>query len=197
MYSSHDHVSVCPSLNAHTTVQTRMQLWGMVGGPCSCALLGGFAIDPQVSLLRQHSTFSAHGYCVASTAEWIKMPLGMEVGLTLGHIVLDGTKLPLPQMGTAPNFRLVSVVAKMARWIEMLLGMEVGISPSDIVLDGDPAPPLPKGGGAPNFGSRPSDHYFRSVCWFVCLSVCLFMQSFSQPSLIRFRSNCCMLYVWV
>ena len=34
-------------------------------------------------------------------------------------------------------------------------------------------------------GSRPSDHYFRSVCWFVCL----FVQSFSQPSLIRFRSN--------
>ena len=34
-------------------------------------------------------------------------------------------------------------------------------------------------------GSRPSDHYFRSVC----LSVCLFVQSFSQPSLIRFRSN--------
>jgi len=27
-------------------------------------------------------------------------------------------------------------------------------------------------------GSRPSDHYFRSVC----LSVCLFLQSFSQPS---------------
>jgi len=22
-------------------------------------------------------------------------------------------------------------------------------------------------------GSRPSDHYFRTVCWFVCLSVCL------------------------
>jgi len=26
-----------------------------------------------------------------------------------------------------------------------------------------------------SFGSRPSDHYFRSVCWFVCLSVCLFV----------------------
>ena len=38
---------------------------------------------------------------------------------------------------------------------------------------------------ADHFGSRPSDHYFRSVC----LSVCLFVQSFSQPSLIRFRSN--------
>jgi len=37
----------------------------------------------------------------------------------------------------------------------------------------------------PAIGSRPSDHYFRSVC----LSVCLFVQSFSQPSLIRFRSN--------
>jgi len=34
-------------------------------------------------------------------------------------------------------------------------------------------------------GSRPSDHYFRSVCWFNCL----FVQSFSQPTLIRFWSN--------
>ena len=40
-----------------------------------------------------------------------------------------------------------------------------------------------------NFGSRPSDHYFRSVCWFVCLFVCLFVQSFSQLSLIQFGSN--------
>jgi len=32
-------------------------------------------------------------------------------------------------------------------------------------------------------GSPPSDHYFRS------LLVCLFVQSFSQPSLIRFWSN--------
>ena len=38
-------------------------------------------------------------------------------------------------------------------------------------------------------GSRPSDHYFRSVCLSVCLSICLFVQSFSQPSSIRFRSN--------
>jgi len=33
-----------------------------------------------------------------------------------------------------------------------------------------------------NIGSRPSDHYFRSVCWFVSVIV----QSFSEPSLIRF-----------
>jgi len=39
------------------------------------------------------------------------------------------------------------------------------------------------------FGSRPSDHYFRSVCLSVCLFVCLFVQSFSQPFSIRFGSN--------
>jgi len=35
-------------------------------------------------------------------------------------------------------------------------------------------------------GSRPSDHYFRSVCLSVCWFVCA---EFSQPSLIRFQSN--------
>jgi len=40
-----------------------------------------------------------------------------------------------------------------------------------------------------NVGSQQSDHYFRSVCLSVSLSVCLFVQSFSQPSSIRFGSN--------
>ena len=42
------------------------------------------------------------------------MPLGREVGLGPGHIVLDmRTQLPLPQKGTAsPNFRCKSIVAK-------------------------------------------------------------------------------------
>ena len=35
-------------------------------------------------------------------------------------------------------------------------------------------------------GSRPSDHYFRSVCLSVCLFVCA---EFFQPSSIRFGSN--------
>jgi len=33
--------------------------------------------------------FSAHVYC-GQTAGWIKMPLGMEVGLGPGDVVLDG-----------------------------------------------------------------------------------------------------------
>jgi len=40
------------------------------------------------------------------------MKLGMEEGLDPGHTVLDGDPAPLPQRGTAPNFRPVSVVAK-------------------------------------------------------------------------------------
>ena len=39
--------------------------------------------------------FPAHVYC-SQTAAWIKMPLGMEVGLGPGHIVLDGDLAPLP-----------------------------------------------------------------------------------------------------
>jgi len=40
------------------------------------------------------------------------MPLGREVGLGSGDIVLDGTELPHPKRGTAPNFRPMSIVAK-------------------------------------------------------------------------------------
>ena len=48
--------------------------------------------------------FSAHVYC-GQTAAWIKMRLGMEVGLGPGHVVLDGDPAPPPQKGdTAPIF---------------------------------------------------------------------------------------------
>jgi len=40
------------------------------------------------------------------------MKLGMRVGLGPGHIVLDGDPGLPPQMGSAPNFRPMSVVAK-------------------------------------------------------------------------------------
>ena len=62
---------------------------------------------------KQHPQFSAH-VCCGETAGWIKMPLGMELGLGPGHIALDGD-LAVPQKkggGTAPNFRPMSVVAK-------------------------------------------------------------------------------------
>ena len=60
-------------------------------GPSSLLLQKG-AEPPQ---------FSTHVYR-GQTAAWIKMPLGMEVGLGPGHIVLDGTQLPLPEKGHNP-----------------------------------------------------------------------------------------------
>jgi len=45
--------------------------------------------------------FSTHVYC-GQTAGWIKMALGVQVGLGPGHIVLDGDPAPLPKKGTEP-----------------------------------------------------------------------------------------------
>jgi len=53
--------------------------------------------------------FSVHVYC-GQTVGWINMPLGKEVGLGPGHIVLDGDPAPT---AAPPHFRP--------------LGMEVGL----------------------------------------------------------------------
>jgi len=53
-------------------------------------------------------------YC-GQTVEWIKMPLGTEVGLSPGHIVLDGDPPPPYGKGHSsppPTFRAMSIVAK-------------------------------------------------------------------------------------
>jgi len=49
----------------------------------------------------EHAKFSAHVYC-GQTAGWIKMVLGMDVGLSPGDFVLDGDPAPLPQKGAEP-----------------------------------------------------------------------------------------------
>jgi len=78
-------------------------------------------------------------YC-GQTVGWIKMKLGMEVGLNPCHIVLDGTQPPKGQ-GHSPSI-FGSCLLWTNDWMVMMpLGTEVGLSPSDIVLDGDPAPP--------------------------------------------------------
>jgi len=62
-------------------------------------------------------------------AAWIKMPLGMEVGLGPSDFVLDGDPAPPPQKGGG--------------------GMEVDLSPGDFVFDGDPATPQKNGTPTP------------------------------------------------
>jgi len=68
------------------------------------------------------------------------MPLGMEVGLGSGHIVLDGDPAP-PNKGHSPHFSVHVYCGQTAGWIKMPLGMKVGLGPGHIVLHGDPAYP--------------------------------------------------------
>jgi len=49
--------------------------------------------------------FSAHVYC-GQTAGWIKMALGMKVGIGAGHTVLDGDPAPSPKGAEPPIFGL-------------------------------------------------------------------------------------------
>ena len=69
--------------------------------------------------------FSAHVYC-GQTAGWIKMALGMEVGLGPVHIVLDGDTAPLPKKGAEPpEFLAHLYCGQTAGCIKVPLGMEV------------------------------------------------------------------------
>jgi len=53
-------------------------------------------------------------YC-GQMAGWMKTPLGTEVDLGPGHIVLDGVPIPPRERGTAaPSFWFMSIVATVA-----------------------------------------------------------------------------------
>jgi len=83
--------------------------------------------------------FSSHVYC-GQTVGWIKMALGVEVGLGPGHIVLDRYPVPLPKREQSPQFSAHFYCGQTVGCIRIPLGTEVGFSLGDIVLDGDPAP---------------------------------------------------------
>ena len=90
----------------------------------------------------------ALGTEVGQTAGWIKMPLGMEVGLSPGDFVLDWTQPPPEKL--TPQFSAHVYCGQTAAWINMPLGTEIGLGLRDIVFDGDPATP-PKKGAHPQF----------------------------------------------
>ena len=95
-------------------------------------------------------------YCgQTETTGWIKMPLGKEIGLGPGHIVLDGDPAPhpsLPPKRGHPQFLANACCGETAGWIKMPVGSEIDLGPSQIVLNGDPAPPFPPPKkGHPNF----------------------------------------------
>jgi len=85
-----------------------------------------------------HFQFSAHFYC-SQAASYIKMPLGMEEGLSPGDFLLDGDPAPSPKWGRNPQFSAHVYCVQTAAWIKMLRSTEVGLGLRDIVLYGDPA----------------------------------------------------------
>jgi len=61
-------------------------------------------------------------YC-GHTVGWIKIELGMEVGLGPGHIVLDEDPAPPPKKkGTTPHFLAHVCCGQTSGWIKMPLG---------------------------------------------------------------------------
>ena len=76
--------------------------------------------------------FSDH-VCCGQMAVYIRIPLGMEVGLSLDYIVLDGDTAPPPLKGQSPPIFASVHRGQMAGWSKMPLGMEVGLGPGDCV----------------------------------------------------------------
>ena len=89
----------------------------------------------------QTPQFSAH-ICCGQMAEWIKMKLGMKIGLVPGDFVLDRDPDPPPKKRerSPPQFSVHVYCGQTAGLIKMVLGIEVGLSPGDFVLDTDSAP---------------------------------------------------------
>jgi len=85
--------------------------------------------------------------CCGQTAGWIKMALGMEVGLGPGHNVLDGDLAPSPKNGTkTPNFGpCLLCVYQDTTWYR---GRP---QPRRHCVRCGPSSPSPKGAQQPNF----------------------------------------------
>jgi len=100
----------------------------------------------------QSHQFLAH-ICCCQMAGWIKMVLGMEVGLNPGDFVLDGYQPLSLKRGGEPFPVFGPFLLWPNRWMHQDATWYGGRSqPRDFVLDRDPAPSstLPKkGGGAP------------------------------------------------
>jgi len=119
------------------------------------------------------------------------MPLGTEIGLGPGHIVLDGD--PSPPKRTHRQFSSHDYNCRQAaRWIKIPYGTKVSIGPGHVVLGGDPAPPPRKGAQPPQFSAHiycgqtvaHLSYCWALVCfWFSSLLFCFFFGSVRQIKL--------------
>jgi len=113
-----------------------------------CVRWGPSSPPPQKK--RYSPQFSTHVYC-GETAVCIRIPLGTEVGLSLGDIVLDGYPAPPRLKRYSPQFSANVRCDQTVGWTKMPLGMEVGLGPGDFVFDGDLAFPEKKAQPRPIF----------------------------------------------
>jgi len=133
----------------------------------------GTQLHPPRGARQPSPIFSAHVYC-GQTVGRIRMPLGVEVGLGPGSIVLDRDPASPPtQRGiAAPTpFSAHVYCGQTVALIGMLLGVELGLGLGDVVLDGDLGPPHGKGHSSPTqfFGPCllwPNDWSDRGVTWY-------------------------------
>jgi len=103
----------------------------------------------------------------------IKLPLGMDVDLSPGDLVIDGDPIPCPKSGRSlpPQKKKFGHVYcdQTAGCIKMPLGTEVDISPGDFVLDETPLP-LSKRGRSPTIFSpcllRPNGCMDQDATWY-------------------------------
>ena len=79
------------------------------------------------------------------------MPLGMEVNLGPGDVVLDGVAAP-PYKVHSPQFSVHVYCGQKTGWMKTPLGTEVDLGPDHSVLDGDPAPTRMGHNSLPVFG---------------------------------------------
>jgi len=79
--------------------------------------------------------------------------LGMQVGHSPGHIVLDGDPAPLTKRGQGPPCLAHFYCGQTHGCVKMPLGMEVGLGPGEFVSDGDPTPSQ-KRGRSPQFSAQ-------------------------------------------
>ena len=86
-------------------------------------------------------------YC-GQTVGRIKMTLGMRVGVSPGHTVLDVHPAPPPPKGRSRQFSAHVRCGQTAGSIKMPLGMEVRLGSDNFVLDAHPSP-LPQKGAEP------------------------------------------------
>ena len=113
--------------------------------------LGAVASRIFLAIENMPHRFSAHVH-YRQTAGWIRIPLGTEVGLDPGDIVLDGDPLPPHGKGhSSRHFYAHVCCGQTTEWIKVPPATD-RLGPCDIVLDGPGSgSPKERGTAAPTF----------------------------------------------